>query len=99
MVNFPPTTKGISMYRIIAGADGSGGDPYLPNEYDLLHTLAGAVQDGACKIEFRPGAGGGDDWYRVELLDGEEWGEGATMEIALRYALGSHVYQIQEAIS
>lgn len=85
------------MYRIIHGADGKGGDAFLPHEYDALHVLSEALNDGACKIVRE--IVNDHSWYRVELLDGDEWGQGSTLDIALRYALGAHVEQIEEAIS
>lgn len=65
------------------------GDAFLSRTVDVMAALQEAVKDGACKIthEIIDESRG---LYRVELLDGDEWGQGRDLNTALRYALGAH---------
>lgn len=65
------------------------GDPYLGNENDVLHALAEAVKNGTVTITYNPD-NRDEPYYRVELLDGDEFGHGETLGEALRYGLGVH---------
>ena len=72
-------------YELIENANG---DYKLDASESVLRALAKAVEDGSCTIQKLDSAAG--PYFRVELLDGDEWGDGATLDDALRYALGAH---------
>jgi hypothetical protein len=67
--------------------EGANGDAYLAPQFDVMVALDQAVRDGSATVSFNES---GTGQFRVELLDGDEWGAGPDLETALRYALGAH---------
>lgn len=76
----------------------ANGDAFLSRTVDAMAALSEAVKDGVCKIEFQSQSPKGS-FYRVEFLDGDEWGDGSDLDTALRYALGAHFYTEAHPVS
>lgn len=69
--------------------EGPSGDYMFAPDVSIITALEAATADGSVTIK-REVMSETQSFYRVELSDGDEWGDGPTLEIALRYALGAH---------